>query len=80
MSWVTQLIEAITSVIVSLGTAILEFIKTGFTTLFLETTVADGVTTVTGLSNLGIFTFVTTGISLVMGLTYVIFNLVKRHR
>lgn len=76
-SWISQLIEAITSVFTDLGTAILEFIKDGFTTLFLETGEAGAIT---GLSNLGIFTFVTVGISMVMGLTYVIFNLVKRHR
>lgn len=76
-TWVSQLIEAIISVFTNLGTAILEFIKEGFTTLFLE--VGEG-GAITGLSNLGIFTFVTTGISMVMGLTYVIYNLVKRHR
>lgn len=80
MSWITQLVEAITSVFTNLGTAILTFLKEGFTTLFLESTTVEGVTTVTGLSNLGIFTFVTMGISMVIGLTYVIFNLVKRHR
>ena len=76
-SWITQIIDAITSVFTDLGTAILTFIKDGFTTLFLE---VDGSGTITGLSNFGAFSFVLMGISLVMGLTYVIFNLVKRHR
>ena len=80
MLWVTELISAITSVFTNLGTAILTFLKDGFTTLFLNEVTVDGVTAVDGLSNLGYFTFVTMGISMIIGLTYVVFNLVKRHR
>lgn len=77
MSWISDIGSAITSIFTTLGNAILNFIKEGFTTLFLE---VGETGTVEGLSTFGVFSFVLMGISLVMGLTYVIYNLVKRHR
>lgn len=75
MSWVTDIINAITQAFTNLGTAVFNFLKDGFTTLFLET---DAQGAVTGVSTFGIFGFVLMGISLVLGLTYFITNLVRR--
>lgn len=75
MSWVTDIVNAITSTFTTLGVAVFNFLKTGFTTLFLET---DTQGAVTGVSTFGIFGFVLMGISLVLGLTYFITNLVRR--
>lgn len=74
-TWVGQIIDAITETFTELGTAVFNFLKDGFTTLFLE---VDGQGAVTGVSNFGIFGFVIMGISLVLGLTYFIVNLVRR--
>ena len=71
------IVDVITSTFLTLGLGILTFIKDGFTTLFLE---VDGSGITTGLSDFGVFSFVLMGISLVMGLTYVIYNFVKRKR
>ena len=75
MTWVTNIVSAITSTFTTLGTAIFELLKDGFTTLFLE--VGDG-GTITGVSNFGIFGFILMGLSLCLGLTYFIVNLVRR--
>lgn len=75
MSWITDLVNAITSTFTNLGTAIFNFLKDGFVTLFLET---DAQGAVTGVSSFGIFSFVIMGISLVLGLTYFIVNMVRR--
>ncbi len=75
MSWVTDIINAITKTFTDLGTAIFNFLKDGFTTLFLET---DAQGAVTGVSTFGIFGFVLMGLSLVLGMTYWITNLVRR--
>ena len=75
MSWVTEIVTAITSSLTSLGNAIFEFLKDGFVTLFLTT---DAQGTITGVSAFGIFGFVTMGITLAMGLAYFITNLVRR--
>lgn len=75
MSWITDLVNAITNTFTNLGNAIFGMLKTGFTTLFLE---VDGQGAVTGVSNFGIFGFVLMGISLCLGLTYFIVNLVRR--
>lgn len=74
-TWIGQLIQAITTTFTDLGTAVFNFLKDGFTTLFL---VVDGQGAVTGVSNFGIFTFVLIGISLTLGLTYVITNICRR--
>ena len=74
-TWVGQIIDAITETFTDLGSAVFDFLKTGFTTLFLE---VDAQGAVTGVSNFGIFGFVLMGISLVLGLTYFIVNLVRR--
>lgn len=74
MSWIGDLVTAITSTFTNLGTAIFEFLKDGFVTLFLN--VSEG--TITGVSEFGIFSFVIMGMSLCLGLTYFIVNLVRR--
>ena len=74
MSWITDITGAITGSLTSIGNAIFEFIKTGFTTLFFDVT--DG--TITGVSNFGKFAFIIMGISLALGMTYFIVNLVRR--
>ncbi len=75
MAWVTNIVTAITSTFTSLGTAIFGLLKEGFTTLFLEVG-ENG--TITGVSNFGIFGFILMGLSLCLGLTYFIVNLVRR--
>lgn len=75
MSWAGKIVEAITSVFTGMGTAIFNLLKDGFTTLFLETGENGAIT---GVSNFGIFGFVLMGLSLVLGLTYFIVNLVRR--
>ena len=75
MTWVAQIVEAITSTFTDLGTAVFNLLKTGFTTLFLETGENGAIT---GVSNFGIFGFILMGLSLVLGLTYFIVNLVRR--
>lgn len=72
-SWITDLTGAITGSLTSIGNAIFSFLQSGFTALFLET--SDGSTHV---SNFGIFLFVMMGISLALGLTYFIVNMIKR--
>lgn len=74
-TWIGQIIQAITDTFTNLGTSVFNFLKDGFTTLFLE---VDGQGAVTGVSNFGLFGFVIMGISLVLGLTYFIVNLVRR--
>lgn len=76
-SWLGDIIDNIVGVFTDLGTAILNFIKDGFVSLFLTTSVSDGVTTITGVSPLGIMMFILVGISLTIGLTRLIFGLVK---
>ena len=73
-SWVSDLISNITETLGDLGTAVFNFLKDGFTTLFLET--SEGV--VTGVSNFGIFAFVLIGIALCLGLTKFITSMVRR--
>lgn len=75
MTWVTDIINAITSTFTNLGTAIFNFLKDGFVTLFMKT---DAQGAITGVSEFGIFSFVLMGIALVLGLTYFITNLVRR--
>lgn len=74
-TWIGQIIQAITETFTNLGENVFNFLKTGFTTLFLE---VDGQGAITGVSNFGLFGFVIMGISLVLGLTYFIVNLVRR--
>lgn len=75
MTWINDLVTAITSTFTNLGNAVFEMLKDGFTTLFLE---VDTQGAVTGVSNFGIFSFVLMGIALCLGLTYFITNLVRR--
>ena len=73
-SWVSDLIDNITGTFTDLGTAVFNFLKNGFMTLFLE--VSEGA--VTGVSAFGIFAFVIIGISLTLGLTKYITSMVRR--
>ena len=72
-SWLGDLIESIGVAFTDLGDLILTFIKEGFTLLFLE--VNNG--TITGPSNLAIFMFFLIGIALVIGLTTLIFRIMR---
>lgn len=74
MTWLQNLISAILVAFTNLGTAILNFIKQGFITLFLETS-EQGV--ITGPSALAFFMFFLIGVSLVIGLTTLIFRLMR---
>lgn len=75
MTWVSDIVNAITSTFTTLGTAVFNLLKDGFTTLFLE---VDAQGAIKGVSNFGIFGFILMGLSLVLGLTYFIVNLVRR--
>jgi len=74
-SWVSELIQNITGTFTDLGTAVFNFLKNGFMTLFLEVSEAGAVT---GVSAFGIFAFVLIGISLTLGLTKYITSMVRR--
>ena len=74
-TWIGQIIDAITEAFTELSTAVFNCLSNGFTSLFLTT---DTQGAVTGVSNFGIFSFVLMGISLTLGLTYFIVNLVRR--
>lgn len=76
MSWITDLISAITDTFTELGTSVFNFLKDGFVTLMLEVDATSG--SVTGVSSFGIFTFVLIGISLCLGLTKFITSMVRR--
>jgi len=79
LTWLQQFIDAILEAFGTLGTTILTFIKDGFVTLFLETT-EDATThavTITGVAPLGLFMFLTIGISLVIGLTTLVFRIMR---
>ena len=75
MTWITEIVSAITTPLTSLISAVLGALKDGFTTLFFDKT-AEGA--IEGISNFGIFAFVLMGISLALGLTYYITNLVRK--
>lgn len=75
MSWIEELVTALTSTFQNLGTSIFTFLKDGFMSLFFDVT-SEGA--IEGVSNFGIFSFVLMGISLCLGLTYFIVNLVRR--
>lgn len=77
MGWISDIGSAITGIFSSLGNGILEFLTSGFTLLFLEVSEAGAVT---GVSNFGIFMFVLLGISIVMGLTYFLVNVIRKRR
>lgn len=75
MSWLQELITAITDSLEGIGTAIFTFLKDGFMQLFFDLSDAGAVE---GVSEFGIFSFVIMGISLALGLAYFIVNLVRR--
>lgn len=74
-SWVGDLIDNLVGTFTDLGTAVFNFLKDGFVTLFLETSEAGAVT---GVSAFGIFAFVLIGISLCLGLTKFITAMARR--
>ena len=73
-TWISDVISAITDTLTDLGTAVFNFLKDGFVTLFLE--VSEG--TITGVSAFGVFSFVLIGIALCLGLTKFITSMVRR--
>lgn len=75
MTWITEIVSAITTPLTTLTTAVLSALKEGFVTLFFKTS-SEGA--IEGISSFGIFSFVLMGISLALGLTYYITNLVRR--
>ena len=74
-SWVSDLIANIVETLQDLGTAVFNFLKNGFVTLFLEVSEQGAVT---GVSAFGIFSFVLIGIALCLGLTKFITSMVRR--
>lgn len=78
LTWIGDILDAMTEGFTNLGTAILTFIKTGFMDLFLIYTESGGTITVQGASYFGIFTFVCLGIALTVSLTHWITNLCRR--
>lgn len=77
MEWIGEIGSAITGIFSSLGNGILEFLTSGFTLLFLKVSESGAVT---GVSNFGIFMFILLGISIVMGLTYFLVNVIRKRR
>lgn len=75
MTWITEIVSAITTPLTNLITAVLTALKDGFVTLFFDKTTEGAIE---GISDFGIFSFVLMGISLALGLTYYITNLVRR--
>lgn len=75
MSWVTDLVNAITSSLTGIGSALTEFLNTTLTGLFLKTGESGAIT---GVSNFGIVTFVFFGVSLALSMVYFIVNLCRR--
>lgn len=75
MTWVTDLITAITTSLTGIGSALTDFLKTTFTGLFFNVAESG---TITGVSNFGIFAFVLMGLSLALSLVYFIVNMVRR--
>lgn len=75
MSWISELITAITDSFSGIGDAIITFLKDGFMNLFFDLSETG---TIDGISEFGIFSFVLMGISLALGLTYFVVNLVRR--
>lgn len=83
-AWLTALIGAITSALTAIGTAIFEFIKEGFVSLFCEvTTTGTGdaaVTTITGPSIVAYFAFAMIGLTLALSLTKYVTSLIRCKR
>lgn len=80
-SWISGILDAITGVFEELGNAVLSFVKNGFVELFCNyTTTEAGVRTITGPSEIAYYCFILMGISLVLGLAYVLVNMVRRSR
>ena len=80
-TWLQQILQAITGSFQTLGDAVLGFLKRGFVELFCEYTgTLDSTYTITGPSPIAYFVFIIMGISLVLGLTYYLVNMLRRSR
>ena len=80
-AWLQAILAAITGAFITLGNAVLQFLKRGFVELFCEYTGSlDSTYTITGASPISYYCFVIMGISLTLGLTYYIVNMVRRSR
>lgn len=75
MTWINEIVSAITTPFTTLITSVLGALKDGFVTLFFDKSTEGAIT---GISDFCIFSFVLMGISLALGLTYYITNLVRR--
>lgn len=73
-AWITQLLENFLGSFTNVGTAVFNFLKEGFVTLFLKT--SEGA--VTGPSEFGIFVFFCLGLTLCLGLTKFITSMCRR--
>lgn len=76
----SDIVQAITGAFTTLGTAVINLIKTGFIQLFTEYTESQGVYTITGVSAFGYFVFILMGLSLTLGLVYFLVNMVRRSK
>lgn len=80
-NWLTEILNAITGSLTTLGGAIIAWIKQGFVQLFCEYTGSlDSTYTITGPSPIAYFVFILMGIALAMSLTYFLVNLLRRSR
>lgn len=80
-AWLQAILEAITGAFTTLGSAVIGFLKRGFVQLFCEYTGdLDGSYTITGASPIAYYVFIIMGISLVLGLTYYLVNMLRRSR
>lgn len=79
-SLLADIVEAITGAFTTLGTAVINLIKTGFIQLFTEYTESNGVYTISGISAFGYFVFILMGLSLCLGLVYFLVNMVRRSK
>lgn len=70
---VSTIVTAFTTTAQSIGTAIVSL----FQSIFMKSTVVDGVTTYDGISDLGIYVLVLAGIGFAFGLSKVIFGWIR---
>ena len=67
---VSTIVTAFTSTAQSIGTAIVSL----FQSMFMNATTVEGVTTYSGISNVGVYTLVLAGVGLAFGLSKAIFG------
>ena len=70
---VSTIVTAFTSTAQSIGTAIVSL----FQSMFMNATTVEGVTTYSGISNVGIYTLVLAGVGLAFGLSKAIFGCIS---